>query len=142
MLEPPSPADRPAAARELDTLLEQLRSSITHHLATSSPRSARVAQDLLARLATLVDGGGKLAACGGGNIEHQPALAELLAQLSRQAIAPSPRDARQIARQLEALSHTADTGLGDALRSRIVKLAEEWRLKERRASDMQAGLED
>lgn len=137
------PADTtPPSPRDLDTLLDSLRASIAHHLATGSPRSAENGRQALARLGELLDNTGRTAACGGGNIEHQPALADLLDRLSRQAIATPHNEARQIARSLEALSHSADTGMGDILRGRILRLAEEWRTRERRAGDLETGLRD
>lgn len=134
--------DAPPSPRELDPLIDELRASIAHHLSTGSPRSADNGRRALARLGALLDNAGRTAACGGGNIEHQPALADLLGLLSRQAIATTHSDARQIARSLEALSHSADTGMGAVLRARIVKLAEEWRVRERRAGDLETGLRD
>lgn len=133
----PAADDKPPSPRDLDPLLDELRSSVAHYLATGSPRSAENGRRTLERLGTLLDNAGRSAACGGGNIEHQPALAELLALLSRQAIATSHADARRISRSLEALGHSADTGMGAVLRARIVKLAEEWRLRERRAGDLE-----
>jgi len=127
----------PSSPHELDALVEALRNSITHHLATGSPRSAASGRKALEQLGALLDSPGRTAACGGGSIEHQPALAGLLALLSRQAIATPHADARRIARSLEALSHSADTGMGDVLRAQIVKLAEAWRLRERRAGDLE-----
>lgn len=134
--------DTPPSPRELDALLDTVRTSIAHHLATGSPRSADNGRRALDRLGMLLDGAGRSAACGGGNIEHQPALADLLALLSRQAIATSHTDARHIARRLEGLSHSADTGMGPVLRARIVKLAEEWRMRERRAGDLETGMRE
>lgn len=129
--------DTQASPQDLDSLIGTLRNGIAHYLATGSPRSAASARLALAQLGALLDDSGQTAACGGGRIEHQPALAALLALLSRQAIATPRSDARRIARSLEALSHSADTGMGDALRAQIVKLAEEWRLRERRAGDLE-----
>lgn len=136
------PDDTPPSPRELDALLDDVRTSIAHHLATGSPQSADKGRRALARLGMLLDGASRVAACGGGNTEHQPALADLLALLSRQALATSHADARRIARSLEALSHSADTGMGAVLRARIVQLAEEWRQRERRAGDLETGLRD
>lgn len=130
-------SETPFSPQDLDSLMEALRHGIAHHLATGSPRSAQSSRQALERLGALLDQGGHTAACGGGNIEHQPALAELLVLLSRQAIATPQSDARRIARSLEALSHSADTGMGSVLRARIVELAEEWRLRERRAGDLE-----
>ncbi|MBR0567144.1 hypothetical protein J5J83_13555 [Azoarcus sp. L1K30] len=129
--------DTPSSPQHLDALIDTLRHGIVHHLATGSPRSAQSSRQALDSLGALLEQGGRTAACGGGNIEHQPALAELLVLLSRQAIATPQSDARRIARSLEALSHSADIGMGSVLRARIVELAEEWRLRERRAGDLE-----
>lgn len=134
--------EAPPSPLELDALIETLRNSIAHYLATGSGRSAENGRRALVRLGALLDSGGRTAACGGGSIEHQPALAALLALLSRQALATSHADARTIARSLEALSHSADTGMGEVLRKQIVRLAEDWRLRERRTGDLERGVRE
>ena len=82
-----------SSPHELDALIEALRNSIAHHLATGSPRSAASGRKALEQLGALLDSPGCTAACGGGSIEHQPALAGLLALLSHQAIATPHADA-------------------------------------------------
>lgn len=136
MNRPDSPAQpTPPSPRELDPLIDGLRTALAHYLASGSERSANAARHTLDRLALLLDASHRATACG-GDLNRDAALGELLSLLSRQAIAPGRDDARRIARSFEALSHADVTS--PALRERLVRLGEDWRVRERRAGDLEA----
>lgn len=127
-----------APSNGVDNLFDTLRAALAHYLATGNPASAEEGTQILAKLQGLFDRPGRTAICGDSQA-HQSLLAHILLAISEAAIAPSSLQARDITRDLERLSHIPESVLGQELQRTVIRLAQDWRERQRRAATIEFG---